>query len=380
MEAMSEPTDGGGGGDGGQGFVSEGTAKNIETGSQGVGWGSAALDAVSGTTSWLAGTNALHESQELMSAAQSWDPAVTAASAAAKTGQLSFADELASQAGAAFKGEGSALNILNNGAEAAEAGEGALGGLGKALPFIGTGASVLSAGMNAFQMANDVKRDGGFANAYHDQEFYNHAGGTALGAAHAILPYIPVYGEAANLALTAGEVGANLGGQAAGWAFGKDAGFSADSIVGGGIRGMFGDQSMGEQARQGVTGLLGNGVLGNTLGTAADLAVNLNPAGMMANLGMTAGKGIAHEGEAIFNSIATGQGAVGGFLHDLPGNAMNLGGKAVNGLENLGQGALNLGGKAVSGLESAGSTALNAVTHNPVSNAIGGAVSAVSHW
>ncbi len=338
---MGDPEGNDGNNEGGHGFLSEAWEGALKVAGKVDDRVSQGLDVGSGIVKTIAGQRALGtEFKELSGLANEWGGATAASTAG---GQLSFGDMFASEAKAIENP--SALQMLNKGSELAEDGE--LGGsLGKALPGIGTALSVASTGISALQMANDVKRDGGFANAYHDQEFYNHAGGTALGAAHTILPYIPVYGESANLALTAGELTADAGGWAAKGLFGDKAGFNAESVAGGLVRGMYGDQSLGEQARQGVTGLLGHGALGNGVGIAADVLTN--SAAMPVNLAMTVGRGVWNEGGAIVDGIANGQGLVGKGVKGAEqlasagwNEAKSLGSGAVNTAKNLASGAGN---------------------------------------
>src|SRR5262249_30791720 len=147
-------------------------------------------------------------------------------------------------------------------------------------------------------------------------EGWNDAGGAALAGAHAILPFFGPYGEVANLALTGAELGTDALGKGAGWAFGKEAGFSAESVAGGLLRGTIGDQSLGWRAGGAVEDLLGGGTGAHIAGAVT--AGLTNAAALPLNIGMAAGRGIWNEGTAIFDSIREGRGALGSFLHDMP--------------------------------------------------------------
>jgi len=297
--------------------------------------------------------------------------------------------------------------LWSAGSEAAEAGHGILGPASKLMGPIGQVMGGVQAVADGAMVANDFSKKG-FDGAYHDSNTYNHAGGAALGAAHAILPALGPYGMAADAALAGGEMAANLGGKAAGWAFGDGAKFNADSVAGGLIRGTFGDQSLGEKARQGIGNTFGHGTAANIAGWGADLAIN--SATLPMQLGTTVGRGIWNEGSAIVDSIANGKGAVGHALNsaghwaaDTASNAWhgatNFAGNAAhtiadgasnawhgatnfasNTAHNIADGASNLWHSGTSAISNAGSTALNAVTHNPVSNAISSGVSKVMSW
>jgi hypothetical protein len=263
---------------------------------------------------------------------------------------------------------GTLFDAFTNGSEGVSSGESVLGGAGKALGPIGIGLSAASTLGHGALLANDISKEG-FANAYHDPKAYDEAGATALGAAHTVLPFLGPYGEAANLGLTGAEVAANVGGKAAGAAFGKGAAFSADSAAGGLIRGTFGDQSAGEQVRQGIGGVFGHGTAANIAGGAADIATNA--ALFPQQLAMTAGKGIVNEGLAIGRGIADGQGVVGGALHSA-GSA-------------IASGASTAGGAIASGASTAGhalASGASTVGHGLASGAssVGHAVSSVFSW
>jgi hypothetical protein len=119
----------------------------------------------------------------------------------------------------------------------------------------------------------------------------------------------------ASAALGAGEMATDAIGAGMGSAFGKDAGFSADSVVGGMARGMFGDKSWGDSTRTAVSDALGGGTAAQVTGAVLGTAENVLAAPVQGLA--VAGEGIAHEGEAIYNSIASGTGAVGSWLHDV---------------------------------------------------------------
>jgi hypothetical protein len=299
------------------------------------------------------------------------------------SGALPYANMLSKFAGGGIGDTASALwqnksALWGAGSTAAEEGHGFLGGASKALGPIGQAMGAVNAVTGGIEVANDIKKegfdDGHGGGAYHDANAYNHAGGAALGAAHAILPMLGPYGKAADLGLSVGEVGAKYGGQAAGWAFGDQAKFSADSVAGGLIRGTFGDQSMGEQVRQGIGNTFGHGGVANAVGWGADVLTN--SAMLPQQLGTTIGKGIWNEGSAIVDGIANGKGAVGGWLKNSAApwventasnawnGAKNLGSSALNTASNLGHSALNAGSSALNwaGNEasSLGHSALNA--------------------
>jgi hypothetical protein len=280
---------------------------------------------------------------------------------------------------------GTMFDAFTNGAEAVSGGESMLGGFGKALGPIGMGLSAASAIGNGVQLANDISSEG-FSNAYHDSKAYNHAGGMALGAAHTILPMLGPYGEAANLALTGGELLANGAGAASGWAFGDKAKFNADSVAGGLIRGTFGDQSMGEQVRQGVGSVFGHGGVANAVGWGADIATNA--AMLPVNLGMTVGRGAVDFGKTVFNSIASGEGAVGGALnhaghwigdtastvgHGIANGATSAWNWGSNAVSNIGHGIGNVASTVGSGISSAASTVGHGISN--VASSIGSGVS-----
>jgi hypothetical protein len=285
---------------------------------------------------------------------------------------------------------GTLFDAFTNGSHALEEGESVLGGAGKALGPLGQVFGGVSAVGHGVQVANDISREGAAA-AYHDPEAYTHAGGAALGAAHALLPFAGPYGEAANLALTGGELAADAGGALAGKAFGKDAGFSADSVAGGLIRGTFGDQSPGEQARQGVGNLLGHGTAANILGGAADIGVNV--ANLPGSLATTVGRGIFSEGEAIGSGIANGQGVVGHALNTAghavadgvgaagtwAGNTASAAGTGIaNGWNATQQWAGNTASTIGTGLGAAGTWAGN--TASTVGNGLANGASAAGTW
>lgn len=182
---------------------------------------------------------------------------------------------------------------------------------GPAAKLAGPAGQVLGAAQaigNGVQLGNDISKEGP-GRAYHDANAYNHAGGMALGASHALLPFLGPYGEAANVGLSVGETAANLGGKAAGWMFGDKAKFDANSVAGGLTRGLIGDQSLGEQARQGVTGLLGNNAVGNTAGVVADVATNVVV--LPQNLANTVATGVTHEVSAMADGATHAASQVG---------------------------------------------------------------------
>lgn len=214
-------------------------------------------------------------------------------------------------------GSPTARELFWAGSEVAEHGGGLLRGASKALGPISSVLGGVQMVGNGLLAANDISRDGWEdghgGGAYHNQEFYNHVGGAALGGAHAVLPWLGPYGAAADLALTGVEFGLNKGGEASQWAFGRDAGFSAESVAGGLIRGTMGDQSWGDSVRHGITDTFGDGAVASTLGWGAQVATNA--ATLPLQLGATVGRGLYNYGSTVWNSIANGEGAVGGALN-----------------------------------------------------------------
>jgi hypothetical protein len=180
--------------------------------------------------------------------------------------------------------------------------------------------------------------------AYHDPKVYERTVDAGLYGAHSVLPKLGLPGMAADAGVTAIDKTTNAAGNAAGWAFGKDASFSTESVGGSLLRGMVGDQSAGEGARQVVGNVLGHGTAANAVAATADVATNIAAAPV--NLGMTVGKGIYNEGAAVVDSIANGKGVVGG--------------------------ALNTAGHAVADTVSSG--------YHAVTNTVGSAVDKVMSW
>jgi hypothetical protein len=297
------------------------------------------------------------------------------------SGALPIAQGLSQFAGGGMGGlwnviKSNPTELWNAGSEAAEAGGGFLGGASKVMGPLGVGMGAFSAARNGVEMANDISKEGWDngkgGGAYHDANFYNHAGGAALGAAHTILPFLGPYGKAADLGLSVGELGANYGGKAAGWAFGDQAKFSADSVAGGLIRGTFGDQSLGEQARQGIGNVFGHGTAANIAGWGADIATN--SAMFLPQLGATVGRGLWNEGSAIVDGIANGRGAIGGALNHAghavadgasaawdwtKGAASSAGSAIANGASSAYNWAGNAASTAGNAISNAGSSALN---------------------
>ena len=172
------------------------------------------------------------------------------------------------------------------------------GAFGKALPGIGAGLSAVSGGLNLGLAINNFSKEG-----YHSDKAWNNVGGTILGGAGAATIACPVAG----MYLAAGEAVTDVAGEAAAWGFGKKAGFSADNVVGGLARGMFGDRSMGED----VSNALGGGFWGHAAGTATNIVAS------PLNLLSTVGGGIASEIGAIGSGIMNGEGFIGGGLHSI---------------------------------------------------------------
>jgi hypothetical protein len=180
--------------------------------------------------------------------------------------------------------------------------------------------------------------------AYHDPHVYQRTVGAGLDVAHKVLPYAGVPGLMADGAIRTADAATNGAGNAAGWAFGDQAKFSTESVGGGLLRGMVGDQSLGEQSRQAVTSVLGHGTAANVIGAGADVATNIAAAPV--NLAATVGKGIYNEGAAVVDGIANGKGVIGG--------------------------ALNTAGHAVANTVSSG--------YHAVTDTVGGAVDKVLSW
>lgn len=202
-----------------------------------------------------------------------------------------------------FMGEwtSGAGNVIENGANIAKAVSpwartAMKSPLGKALGPAGNILSGISAGFNLASAYENFDKGG-----YHCDKAWNNVGGTILGGTGAALAACPVAGAY----LAAGEGVANVAGAAAGWGFGKKAGFSADNIVGGLARGMYGDRSIGSD----VANSLGGGFWGQAAGTATNVLAS------PINLLTTVGGGIANEIGAIGSGIWNGEGAIGGGIH-----------------------------------------------------------------
>lgn len=212
---------------------------------------------------------------------------------------------------------GRAAHLLHGAEEEKLLGGAGVGhGWGKALPFLGALHGAASSGINATLAVDDFQRDG-----EHSDEGYKHLGGAYLGAASAALSWSP-YGEV----LAAGEVATDVIGHQAGEMFGEEAGFNADDVAGGWIRGTVGDKSTGYKVGTGVSEALGGGWLGNTAGVLSGIGAGMiaMPFDQMA----TINRGVWNEVEAIGDGIANGEGTVGKPLHDA-GSAVATGHDAL---------------------------------------------------
>jgi len=231
----------------------------------------------------------------------------------------------------------------------------ALGGLGKALPWIGAGAGAVQAGAHGYGAYNSFQNEG-----IHSDKGWEHVGGAALGGAGAALSFTP-YGAA----LAAGEVGVDLLGAGAGKLFGEDAAFNSDQLVGGAIRGLVGDKSLGYHAGGAVNDMLGGGMLGGIAGGAVGGLTNA--VAMPLNAANTVGGGIVNwVGNAIDSTPGKqdywGQGmsAVGGAISNgasAVGGALSSGASAVGGAISSGASAVGRGARRVGGAIADGASA-----------------------
>lgn len=206
-----------------------------------------------------------------------------------------------------------------------------LGGASKALPWLGLAAGGVQAGAHAAGAYNSFSQEG-----IHSDKGWEHVGGSVLGGAGAALSFTP-YGAA----LAAGEVGVDLLGAGAGKLFGEDAAFNSDQIVGGAIRGLVGDKSLGYGAGNMVSNALGGGTMANIAGAGVGALTNV--AAMPLNAANTVGGGIVNWiGNAIDSTPGKqdywGQGmsAVGGAISN---GASAVGGAISSGASAIGRGA-----------------------------------------
>ncbi|HKA88639.1 MAG TPA: hypothetical protein VKE22_13305, partial [Haliangiales bacterium] len=132
---------------------------------------------------------------------------------------------------------------------AAEAASVASKGTGGLLPYLGAVTGTIQAGVEGYEAYENFAKEG-----YHSDKAWTNVGGATLGAAGAAVTFIPGYGPLIGAGLAAGEMAADAGGWAMGKAFGKDAGFSSNQMVGNFIRGTFGDKSWGESVSNMVGG------------------------------------------------------------------------------------------------------------------------------
>jgi hypothetical protein len=168
--------------------------------------------------------------------------------------------------------------------------------IGKAMGPVGAILSGVSGAINVGEAVSNFEKGG-----YHCDKAWNNVGGGILGGAGAAMIACPVAGAY----LAAGEGAADIAGHAAAWGFGKKAGFSADNMVGGLARGMFGDRSVGED----VSNALGGGFWGHAAGTATNVLAS------PVTLATTIGGGIVDEMGAIGSGIMNGEGVIGGGLN-----------------------------------------------------------------
>ncbi len=194
------------------------------------------------------------------------------------------------------------------------------------LPFVGAAAGGLSAGLNLGMAGYDFAKQGA-----HSDAGYEHLGGAALGGAGAALSCTP-YG----LALAGAELQTDALGYGAGKLFGKEAGFNADKVAGGLIRGTMGDKSMGWGAGSWVSDHLGGGTLGKIAGTGVGAAINLNPIGLGMNLGKTVGTGLWDEGKAIWHGLNDPTTMAGGAMKSIGGAASSAWGGIKSGVSGIG--------------------------------------------
>jgi hypothetical protein len=226
---------------------------------------------------------------------------------------------------------------------------GNIGNAGKYLGPAGIALDVASAGMG---IANAVD---GFQSGKPD-EGWNGVGQTANGAIGAGLSAYPP-GAAAFAAYSI--LGDSLGGISG--AIQPDTAFNADSMTGGMIRGMFGDESMGAD----VANALGGGALGWTAGTA----MNLLPTTMMVNQADTVAGGIVNWAGNMFDSDD-------GVRDDYWGQAKSAVGNGVSSAAGaVGRGAMAAGRGIGNGVMAAGRGIGNAAS--AVGSGIGTAASAI---
>jgi hypothetical protein len=177
---------------------------------------------------------------------------------------------------------------------------------------IGGGAQALTNGYEAYENFSKGDKDGG----------WNSVGDASIGALHAGLgSWCPV----AELYISAAETGLNLLGTGFGMIGGDDAKFSAGSAVGGLMRGMVGDESMGSWVSDQVGGGTGGAILG---GVTNAVAMPLNVAdsvtgGVVNTIGNTIDGwfGFGSEGRDDYwgmakDGIGSGISAVGGAIGD----------------------------------------------------------------
>lgn len=138
------------------------------------------------------------------------------------------------------------------------------GPLGKALPYVGAVAGTAQMGIEGYEAYEAFKHGG-----VHNDQAWEKVGGSVLGGAGAALSFTP-YGAALGL----GELAVDGLGALSGKVLGEDASFNSAQVVGGAIRGMVGDKSMGWKAGSAVSNALGGGTMANIAGVATGALTN----------------------------------------------------------------------------------------------------------
>lgn len=204
------------------------------------------------------------------------------------------------------------------------------GPLGKALPYVGAVAGTAQAGIEGYE-AYEAFKEGGA----HSDKAWEKVGGSALGGAGAALSFTP-YGAALGL----GELAVDGLGALSGKVLGEDASFNSAQVVGGAIRGMVGDKSLGWQAGSAVSNALGGGFWGNAAGVATGAVTNVAAAPV--NALNTVGGGIVNWVGNALDSTPGKQDYWGQGLNAV-GGAISSGASAVGGAISSGAGAVGRG-------------------------------------
>ena len=131
---------------------------------------------------------------------------------------------------------------------------------GQGATAVGAVAGTAQAGIEGYGAYGAFKGGGA-----HGDKAWEKVGGSALGGAGAALSFTP-YGAALGL----GELAVDGLGALSGKVLGEDASFNSAQVVGGAIRGMVGDKSLGWQAGSAVSNALGGGFWGNAAGVATE--------------------------------------------------------------------------------------------------------------